>query len=204
MSWTNRSAWALAALGSLCLAFGGGWPSKVANAADISIIGADDGPPLAQWGAGFEFRRRIATVENPYCDIKTYVVGEYAPQATSANDANGLPAIFIDTQIVKSDMPYAHFLMAHECCHHNLGHVRLTSTRMGQVGPQPFYYIQPLLKGMELEADKCAVRLLKFTNDRAAIDAARQRMLAFGTKPTGAHYPTGVERAETMARSARE
>lgn len=176
----------------------------VAGAVDISTIGADDGPPLAQWGGGFEFRRRIATVDNPYCDIRTYVVRDFPQQAVSTNDAGGIPAIFIDVDLVKSDGAYAHFLMAHECCHHTLGHVRLTSARLGQVGPQPFYYIQPLLKGLELDADKCAIGMLKFTKEPAAIETARQRMLSFGTKPTGAHYPTGVERAEAMAKTARE
>ncbi len=185
------------------LAFGMGLSEGV-QAADISTIGADDGPPLAQWGGGFEFRRRIATVDNPYCDIRTYVVRDFPQQAVSADDAGGRPAIFIDVDLVKSDTPYAHFLMAHECCHHTLGHVRLTSTRLGQVGPQPFYYIQPLLKGLELDADRCAVGMLKFTKEPAAIETARQRMLSFGTSPTGAHYPTGVDRAEAMAKSARE
>lgn len=179
-------------------------PGHVARAGDISTIGADDGPPLAQWGGGFEFRRRIATVDNPYCDIRTYVVRDFPQQAVSANDTAGRPAIFIDVDLVKSDGPYAHFLMAHECCHHTLGHVRLTSARLGQVGPQPFYYIQPLLKGLELDADRCAVGMLKFTKEPTAIETARQRMLSFGTNPTGAHYPTGVERAEAMARTARE
>ena len=179
-------------------------PALVARAVDISTVGADDGPPLAQWGGGFEFRRRIATVDNPYCDITTDVVSDYPQQATSAMDPKGHPSIFVDRQIVQTDLPYAHFLMAHECCHHTLGHVRLTSARLGQVGPQPFYYIRPLLKGMELDADKCAVRMLKFTKEPDAIEIARQRMLSFGSKPTGAHYPTGIERADAMARSASE
>jgi hypothetical protein len=35
---------------------------------------------------------------------------------------------------LKSDPAYAHFLMAHACCHHTLGHTRLTKQRLGAVG----------------------------------------------------------------------
>ena len=80
--------------------------------------------------------------------------------------------------------------------------MRLTSSRLGHLGPQPFYYIRPLLKAMELDADACAARMLKLTNEPDAIQAARRRMLAFGNAPTGAYYPTGIERSDGIARAA--
>jgi hypothetical protein len=99
---------------------------------------------------------------------------------------------------------YAHFLMAHECCHHTLGHVRHYYDGLGHLGPQPFYYIRPALKHMELDADCCAVKMLKLTHEPDAIEAARQTMLGFGTSPTGAYYPTGIERADNIAKCAAE
>lgn len=164
----------------------------------------EPGTPERRVGGGFEFRHRPSTVDNPYCDISTYVLPDFAEQASSTFDADGHPAIAIDTSTLKEDVRYAHFLMAHECCHHVLGHVRLTSQQLGQLGPQPFYYIQPLLRGMELDADACATRMLSNTHEPEAIETARLKMLEFGAKPTGAYYPTGVERADNIAHAASE
>ncbi len=61
--------------------------------------------------------------------------------------------------------------------------------------------MRPLLRNMELDADSCAVKMLKETHDPEAIEAAREKMLEFGNSPTGAYYPTGVERAENIARA---
>jgi len=159
---------------------------------------------LRRAGGGFEFRRKLSSVDNPYCAITTYVVGDFPEQATSTNDAAGRPAIVIDASMLANERAYSRFLMAHECCHHVLGHVRLTSSKLGQLGPQPFYYVRPLLKGMELDADACAVRKLTFTKEPGAIEAARTKMLEFGNAPTGAYYPTGVERADNIAHAAME
>jgi hypothetical protein len=57
---------------------------------------------------------------------------------------------------------------------------------------------------MELDADACAVRMLKRTKKLDAIESARKSMLAFGTTPTGAYYPTGVERADNITHAAAE
>jgi len=179
-----------------------GVTAATTHAADVEAAENASRPQRA--GGGFEFRRKLASVENPYCAITTYVVGEFPEQATSTTDNAGRPAIVVDASMLASERPYSHFLMAHECCHHTLGHVRLTSSRLGQLGPQPFYYLRPLLKGMELDADGCAVRMLKFTREPDAIEAARTKMLEFGNAPTGAYYPTGVERADNIARSSVE
>jgi hypothetical protein len=61
-----------------------------------------------------------------------------------------------------------------------------------------------LTKTMELDADGCAVRLLKAKGARDAVESARDRMLEFGNTPTGAYYPTGVERADNIARVSAE
>jgi hypothetical protein len=44
--------------------------------------------------------------------------------------------------------------------------------------------------------------MLKSTHETDSIEAARQTMLGFGTSPTGAYYPTGIERADNIDRCA--
>ena len=124
----------------------------------------------------------------------------FPEEASSTQTADDRSVIVIDASILKSELSYGHFLMAHECCHHTLGHTRLTTQRMAGVGVQPFYYLRPLLKNMELDADACAVRMLLLTNEPDAIESARLRMLEFGDTPTGAYYPTGQERADNIVR----
>ena len=72
------------------------------------------------------------------------------------------------------------------------------------MGPQPFFYIAPALKQMELDADCCAVKLLKSLHETDSIEAAEQTMSGFGPAPTGAYYPTGTERADNIAKCAAE
>jgi hypothetical protein len=155
-------------------------------------------------GGGFEFRRRPSVIDNPFCAITTYVLPDFPEQASSTEDGEGRAVIAIDASMLKTDPAYAQFLMAHECCHHTLGHTRLTSQTVGNIGPQPFYYLRPLLRNMELDADACAVRMLKRTKKLDAIESARKSMLAFGATPTGAYYPTGVERADNITHAAAE
>jgi hypothetical protein len=103
--------------------------------------------------------------------------------------------IVVSSTVLDQAPAYGRFLMAHECCHHTLGHVQHLHEQLGHLGPQPFFYIAPKLKQMELDADCCAVKLLKSLRGTDSIDAARQMMLGFGAEPTGAYYPTGIERA---------
>ncbi len=147
---------------------------------------------------------RLPTVDNPYCAISTYLLPDFPEQATSMLDADGQPVVMVSASALAHSPTYAHFLMAHECCHHTLGHVRHYYDGLGHLGPQPFYYIRPALKHMELDADCCAVKMLKLTHEPDAIEAARQTMLGFGTSPTGAYYPTGIERADNIAKCAAE
>jgi hypothetical protein len=171
----------------------------------LVVPGADQSvSPARKAGGGFEFRRKLSSVDNPYCDITTYVLPDLPEQASSTETADDRPVIVIDASMLKSDPAYAHFLMAHECCHHTLGHTRLTQRRLGGVGVQPFYYLRPLLKNMELDADACAVHMLILTHEPDAIARARTRMREFGDQQTGAYYPTGIERADNIARTAAE
>jgi hypothetical protein len=171
----------------------------------LEVPGADQTvSPARKAGGGFEFRRKLSSVGNPYCDIATYVLPDLPEQASSTRTADDRSVIVIDASVLKSDPAYAHFLMAHECCHHTLGHTRLTLRRFGGVGVQPFYYLRPLLKNMELDADGCAVHMLTLTHEPGAIERARERMSAFGDEQTGAYYPTGIERADNIAHAAAE
>jgi hypothetical protein len=117
-------------------------------------------------------------------------------------DSKGRPVIVVSALTLIEKPPYGRFLMAHECCHHTLGHVRRYHEGLGHLGPQPFFYIAPALKQMELDADCCAVRMLQFKHEEDSIAAARETMVGFGTEPTGAYYPTGIERADNIAKCA--
>jgi hypothetical protein len=164
-------------------------PVFVIIAAAIAVFASGDAPARPIWAP---------TIDNPYCSITTYVIPDLAEQAMSTMDADEHPIIVVNGLTVRQEHNYANFLMAHECCHHTLGHVANVHRRLGQLGPQPFFYIAPQLKGMELEADCCAVRMLKQKHDVDSIQAARVAMSQFGNSPTGAHYPTGIERADNI------
>jgi len=142
--------------------------------------------------------RWLPEIENPYCAVKTYVLRNVAEQASSMTDSRGRPVIVVNGLTLRAKPDYSKFLLAHECCHHSLGHVANAKKGFGNVGPRPFLYIAPQLKRLELEADCCAVKILREHRDGGAIEAGRKAMSMFGARPTGAHYPTGIERAETI------
>jgi hypothetical protein len=137
---------------------------------------------------------------NPYCDVATYMLREVPEQAMSMLDSNGRPVIVVSGFTLVDKPSYGRFLMAHECCHHTLGHVGRYREGLGHVGPQPFFYIAPALKQMELDADCCAVRILKTKHETDSIESAEEAMVNFGAMPTGAYYPTGTERADNITR----
>jgi hypothetical protein len=143
--------------------------------------------------------RWMPEIENPYCPIKTYVLRDVAEQASSMTDRAGRPVIVVNALTLREDPAYSKFLLAHECCHHSLGHVANFKKGLGHVGPQAFFYIAPELKRMELEADCCAVKMLRGRDDVDGIEAGQRAMSMFGAKPTGAYYPTGIERAENIS-----
>ncbi len=155
-------------------------------------------------GAGEAARMWMPRTTNPYCDVTTYVLRDLPEQAMSLRDSSGKPAIVVSGFTLEEKPSYSRFLLAHECCHHSLGHMDRFKDQLGQSGPQRFYFIAPQLKQMELDADCCAVQLLRSKSDNDGIEAAEGAMMSYGTDQTGAHYPTGHERAENMARCAAE
>jgi hypothetical protein len=144
----------------------------------------------------------LPTIDNPYCAITTYLLPELPEQAMSTMDKNGKAIIVVSAMVMAESPAYVRFLMAHECSHHTLGHVAAFHRELGHLGPQPFFYIAPQLKNMELDADCTAVKMLMFKKEPESIEAAKLTMSKFGSKPTGAYYPTGVERAANIARCA--
>src|SRR5262245_53589161 len=155
-------------------------------------------------GASEAARMWLPKTTNPYCDVTTYVLRDLPEQAMSLRDANGTPAIVVSGFTLADKPDYGRFLLAHECCHHSLGHMDRFKDQLGQVGPQRYYFIAPQLKQMELDADCCAVKMLRSKNDSSSIEAAEAAMTSFGSEQTGAHYPTGYERVENMAKCAAE
>ena len=147
--------------------------------------------------------RFLPEVENPYCEIKTYKLRGVAEQASSMTDRRGRPVIIVSSMMLRDKPAYSKFLLAHECCHHTLGHVANSKKGLGHVGPQAFFYIAPKLRRMELEADCCAVKLLRERDALDGIEAGAAAMAQFGDRPTGAHYPTGTERVEKIMSCAR-
>jgi hypothetical protein len=156
-------------------------------------------------GSSDAARMWMSKAENPYCDVTTYRLRDLPEQAMSMLDSNGKPVIVISGLTFADRPAYGRFLMAHECCHHSLGHVgRYREGGIGHVGPQPFFYIAPQLAQMELDADCCAVKLLKQKHQLDSVLSAEEAMAAFGSQPTGAHYPTGTDRADNIAKCESE
>ncbi len=151
---------------------------------------------------GAQAGRGLPTTDNPYCDVTTYTLRDLPEQAMSTLDSSGQPVIVVSSSVLNDTPAYGRFLMAHECCHHTLGHVQRYHEGFGHVGPQPFFYIAPQLKQMELDADCCAVKMLKSLHETDSIDAARQTMAGYGAEPTGAYYPTGIERVDNIDKCA--
>lgn len=153
-------------------------------------------------GSSQAARMWLPKTDNPYCDVSTYTLRDIPEQAMSMLDSNGKPLIVVNGRTLVDEPAYGRFLLAHECCHHTLGHVGRHKENLGHVGPQPFFYIAPELKQMELEADCCAVRMLRFKHETDSIESAEAAMIDFGETPTGAYYPTGNERADNIAKCA--
>src|SRR5262245_10252599 len=65
----------------------------------------------------------LPQIDNPFCDITTYVLPELPEQAMSTIDADGKPVIVVSAMTMAEAPAYSQFLMAHECSHHTLGHV---------------------------------------------------------------------------------
>lgn len=153
---------------------------------------------LLGWTGQAAARPMLPRIDNPYCDVPTYLIPNLPEEALSYMDRAGHSMILVSQAVLSTRPAYGQFLMAHECCHHLLGHVREFHQKLGHVGPQPFFYIKPRLRQMELAADCCAVKLLTKAHQEQSIIAGEKVMAGFGDKPTGAYYPTGQERVKNL------
>jgi hypothetical protein len=53
------------------------------RAEDFPVPGANQSiGPARKSGGGIEFRRKLSSVDNPYCDIRTYVLPDLPEQAS--------------------------------------------------------------------------------------------------------------------------
>ena len=164
----------------------------------LSIVVAAAIGSLWLFGDVAQAGRSLPKIENPYCPITTYMLRDVPEQAASMKDPQGRPVIVVNRRTFRDRPSYGKFLMAHERCHHTLGHVGKFRKGLGGQGPQPFFYVAPELKRLELEADCCAIKLLRDRQEADGIDAARSTIVTFGKDPTGAYYPTGYERAANI------
>jgi hypothetical protein len=131
--------------------------------------------PERKTGGSFEFRR-----DNSFC-IFTYVLPDFL-RAGSTRTADDCPVIVIDAAMPKSD----------------------ADNQLGNNGSavlvQPFYYLRRLLKNMEVDADglRCS-HAQALIHEPDAIERASVKMLEFGNRQTGAHYPHGESSARTIS-----
>lgn len=148
---------------------------------------------------------------NAYCKIPTFVIPVLRGEARALLENGINPIILVDATTLER-RNYMHFLLAHECCHHKLGH--LTSPlrkKKNQTphkglpagGPAPRAVFSPRSSSasrhqIEIEADCCAARQLALLGDADALAAAIKAMNAFGPKSTGPAYPSGVRRAAAL------
>jgi Zn-dependent protease with chaperone function len=142
-------------------------------------------------------------VDNPYCSVPTYALPHLPEQARAFRKPNGDPAIAVSAGLA-GNRPYLNFLMAHECCHHLDGHFEELQRRLQTLGARSFSSFAFAMRRMELDADCCAAKILQENGQIGSLDAAKKAMASFGGMPTGAYYPSGMERVYTLAKCAAE
>lgn len=151
---------------------------------------------------------------NTYCKIPTFVIPVLRGEARAVLEDGVTPLILVDaTTLERRD--YMHFLLAHECCHHKLGHLprpsqkrkdrshawRDNGLQSGSFAPRSVFSSRsssPSRRQIELEADCCAARQLALLGDAKALTAAIKAMSVFGPTATGPAYPSGLHRAAAI------
>jgi hypothetical protein len=159
-------------------------------------------PAAAQADAGDTPIIRMPTIDNPYCDVPTYARPDVPEQARAMKGADGKAVIHINPSLMRQKA-YAGYLLAHECCHHLNNHIDAMREKMARRGEVSFKSLAGVVKEMELEADCCAAKMLMKRGETASIEAAKAAMTKFGGMPTGAYYPSGIERAFTIAKCSK-
>ena len=65
-----------------------------------------------------------ARLHNAFCAIPTFLNSNIATQGLALIEASGRAVIYIGPEEATGSRAYRDFLMAHECCHHTLGHLQ--------------------------------------------------------------------------------
>ncbi|WP_341706021.1 hypothetical protein [Halopseudomonas sp.] len=127
-----------------------------------------------------------------FCGIR--VIGVPNPQiASAAMDSSG-PVIYADPGVMANWTMSRVFTLAHECGHHRKGHVT----------PQGMWFRNQQFwatRAQELEADCWAAEALSQTRDYADLKRTIHQFASQGPLMQG-NYPSGLERAQTIARCA--
>ena len=84
------------AVAALLVAWMIGAVHNAARAEDMLNSGGDSQFGPQRQDGGFEFRRHLPTIDNPYCDVTTYILPQFDEQASSTMDARDQPVIVID------------------------------------------------------------------------------------------------------------
>ena len=115
--------------------------------------------------------------------------------ASAARDPSGRPVIYVDPGVMSNWTSSRMFALAHECGHHKIGH----TTPRGQW----FRYSQGwATRVQELEADCWAAEALALRGYSGDLRRQFDDFLRQGGASLLPNYPSGMERAETVARCA--
>lgn len=113
--------------------------------------------------------------------------------ASAARDPSGRPVIYVDPAIMSNWTSSRIFVLAHECGHHRIGH----TTPRGQW----FRHTQGwATRVQELEADCWAAEALALRGYGRDLRRQYDDFLRQGRVSFPPNYPSGIERAETVAR----
>ncbi|MEL0167943.1 MAG: hypothetical protein VW877_07410 [Pseudomonadaceae bacterium] len=127
-----------------------------------------------------------------FCGIRV-IVTPNAQIASAAMDGAG-PVIYADPGVMANWTMSRVFTLAHECGHHRSGHVT----------PQGMWFRNQQFwatRAQELEADCWAAEALSQTRDYADLNRTIHQFASQGPQMQGT-YPSGLERAQTVARCA--
>ena len=130
-----------------------------------------------------------------FCGIPV-IVRPNPQSATAERDSLGRPVIHVDRGVMANWTMSRIFTLAHECAHHRLRHTTPGGTWIRNT---QFW----ATRAQELAADCWAARALAANGYRRDLERAYIDFAYQGSVPPG-NYPSGQERAQTVARCAGE
>ncbi|WP_019615107.1 hypothetical protein [Psychromonas ossibalaenae] len=125
-----------------------------------------------------------------FCGIRVISVSN--PQGASASIDQIGPVIYADPSVLGNWSMSRVFTLAHECGHHMNGHVT----------PQGMWFRKTQFwatRDQELQSDCWAARALSRSKNYADLDRTIRQFASQGLYMQG-NYPSGLERAQTIAR----